>query len=958
MTRPLFSRLTPTLCGAATLAVSTAAGAQTGYYFSTGDNQQIGHHMPLDSEATLAATFDLLQDVYGVQRIYWRGLQATQVSDGLIRQEAALTAYHFNWQSDLMDRESELNRTAVQLAHDRGMEIWGEAALFDWGSEGTDSTNLLGWPGITESNLRLDNPDWVPVDRFGVRQQSGPIEFGYADARDAVANWVHTAATDVGYDGVIFHTFAENYSTQYADEFGFNDPVVTEFQNLYGVDIRREAFDVQALRNLRGTHTTAFLQTLRTRLNAEGIDLAVALNGADADQPMAWLAGDSPFPLAGTMTMHWQQWVDLGLVDELQLGQNYTAADSGVVINYAQGSGVSVSALAQNPYSSSLDPLKVQGVSAVGTGTTLEEFMRNSPIPVQLIGSLNSADPYERMRVLGQIIDGDTPATAAQISPLLNDANVLVRRMALKALGASGDPAAVPLLEDAMFDPDTAISTAAAYALRLGGFDIGEPTVTKIIAAMVQSEAPPFLEAAMGTMLSMGVDTVTPMMVDTLANHANVDARRLAARTLWNFSGGPNNAELRQTLIDALGDPDPFVRYYAAAMHGQINPSSEMVTALLDAARSGDTVVASQATDSLGRWLEIGYANAVGRKAELTAVLDALFAEYGDGSTRSNADWGFEVIGRSLLAAGAEGEQVLRQHMTQREDRLLSERAWSILFFPNSRGEFDLRTFEESEYAYLRRPRWEAVTAMADAFDSGFNGQRLDAHTPDTGMVWEVLYGEPELQVLQDAVARDGLALELRRPLNTTLSHGVRMSGHLYDTAVAELTQVTVSADWLRPDDDTFAWLVLDVGHANIHENPAVIAHTTGTYWVTSAEGTIDTGVAIGSEGWETLEILVTWGVAEGDTVEGAYDVYLTREAGNTLGELERVLIASNIAIPATDLASMQRLTLLNDAHVTVDAVTYWDNIAVRVLPIPEPATAGLLLLCLLTHRHRQSWKG
>lgn len=944
---------------AVVLATTAAADAQTGYYFSTGDNQFIGRHMPLDSEQTIAATFDLLQDVYGVQRIYWRGLQTTQITDGLIRPEAALTAYHFNWQSDLMDREQQLNQAAVQLAHDRGMEIWGEAALYDWGSEGTDSTNILGWPGIFESNLRLNNPQWVPVDRFGVRRQSGPIEFAYADARAAVADWVHQAATTAGYDGVIFHTFAENYSTHYADEFGFNDPVVQDFQSQYGVNIRREAFDTQQLRDLRGGYTTQFLQQLRTQLSGSGVDLAVALNGDDADQPMMWLAGGSPFPLAGTMTMQWRDWVDLGLVDELQLGQNYNGSDTSAILNHTSGTGVNVSALAQNPYSSSLNTLKAQGVSAVGAGTTLEEFMRNSPMPAQPIGALSSSDPYERMKVLGQIIDGDTAATVAQICPLLSDTHVLVRRIAVKALGVTGDPAAVPLLEDAMLDPDNAISTAAVYALRLSNFNTGSSTITKILDAMAQSEAPPFLEEAMVTMLSMDPNTVAPMMVTALGSNPDVDARRLAARTLWNLSGGPNNAQLRQTLIEALDDPDPFVRYYAAAIHGQVSPSSSMVSALLDAAQRPDTVVAMRAADSLGQWLDIGYANAAGRKAELVAVLGDLFADYGDGSPLPNADWGFEVIGRSLMSAGAEGEATLRQFMTQRHDRQLSERAWSILYIPNSRGAFDVGSLAAAEWAYLRRPRWDAVTAMSDAFDAATPGQKLASHTPDTGIDWDVVYGNPDLQIIQSQVARDGLALELRREFNSTTSHGVRMTGHLYDAAVAEQTRVTVTADWLRPDDATFGWMILDLGHAGPADNPAVIAHTSGTYWVTSPTGTLDTGVAIGSEGWETLELVLTWGIAEGDVVEGTYDVFLTRDADNTLGALERLLIADDIAVRATDLASLQSLLLLNDAHATGDAVTYWDNIVVSVTPVPEPAAAwAVLLVSLLAARHPQSRKG
>ena len=918
--------------GVALFAVCPTQG-QMGYYFSTGDNQQIGRHMPVDSEESIGALFDLIKDVYGVDRVYWRGLQASQISDSLVRPEAAYTAYHFQWQNELMDGAYELNKKAVQLAHDRGMEIWGEAALYDWGYEATHASNLYGWPGIVESNLRLNNPEWVPVDRFGVRRQSGPIEFGYEQAREAVVDWVDQRVADAGYDGVVFHTFAENYSTQYADEFGFNDPVVADYADRYGVDIRREAFDVQAMRDLRGEYTTAFLQELNNRLAGQGVGIAVGVNGADADQPMSWQAGGTSFPLAGTMTMQWQQWVDQGLVDELHLGQNYTGADTSSVISYTAGTGVTVSAMGQNPYAPSLNTLKAQGVLAVGSATTLEEFMRNSVFGTQPISSLQSPAAYLRMKTLGQVIDGDTTATLAQLAPLVNDEHILVRRMAMKALGVNGDPGAQPLLEQAMFDPDSAISSAAVYALRLSTFNKDGDTVDLILDAMEQSGKPTFLEEAMGTLL-LGINSsfVRPKMTDAIVNHPNTDVRRLAARTLWNLGGG-NNSEVRQAIATALEDSDPMVRFYAAATHAFVYPTDATIDNLLVVAGSSDTVVANQVTTSIGKWFDYGFASAVNRKQDIVDTLDNLFANYGDNSTASNADWGYETIGRVLLQVGDEGKDVLRGYMTQRDDRLLSERAWSILYYDNSKGLFDYSTVQEAESAYLRRPRWDAITALSDSFDSASNGQQIASYTPETGQQWDVLYGDPSLQIIQDQVSRSGMALKLHREFNSPTSNAVSLSGHLYDTAVAEQTVVTAKTDWLREDSDTFGWFILDVGHESVINNPAVIMHTSGTYWVTSGGGALDTGVPIGSDGWETLEIVLTWDIAEGDTVTGTYDVFLTRYEGNTLGALDRMLIADNVSVVSTAVESLQKLVLLNDANAFGDAITYWDNVLLHVAP-------------------------
>jgi hypothetical protein len=640
------------------------------------------------------------------------------------------------------------------------------------------------------------------------------------------------------------------------------------------------------------------------------------------------------------MTIQWQEWVDQGLVDELQLGQNYTGADTQSVISYTAGTGVTVSASGQNPYASSLNPLKAQGVRAVGTATTLEEFMRNSVFSTQPISSLQSPAAYLRMKTLQQVIDGTTPATLAQLAPLVNDSHILVRRMAMKALGVNGDPGAQALLEQAMFDQDSAISSAAVYALRLSTFNKNANTVDLIIAAMAQSGKPTFLEEAMGTLLlGMNSNIVMPKMADVLANHTNTDARRLAARTLWNLGGG-TTTQVRNALATALDDPDPMVRFYAAATHAFIPPTNATIDNLLARAAGSDTVVATQATTSIGSWFGYGFSTAFNRKQDIINTLGAVFANYGDNATVSNADWGYETVGRALLQTGNDGRGVLRDYMTQRNDRALSERAWSILYYKNSKGNFDSSTVQEAEQAYLRRPRWDAVTAMSDTFDSASNGQTLASYTPDTGQQWEVLYGDPNLQIIQDQVAQSGMAMELRRAFNSPGSHGVRLTGHLYDAAVAEQTIVTAKGDWLRDDTDTFGWFILDVGHASVVNNPAVIMHTTGTYWVTEGGGAWDTGVPIGSEGWETLEIVITWGIAEDDAVTGTYDVFLTRDADNTLGLLDRMLIADDVAVLSTDLASLQRLTLLNDANAYGDAVTWWDNILVRVDP-DLPTLAG-----------------
>jgi HEAT repeats len=903
------------------------AQGQDGYYFSVGDNHTIANNMSLQSPEVIGATFDMLQNVYGVERIYWRGLQMTQISDSIVRPEDANFALRFEWQNTTLDQQMQINQTAVQLAHDRGMELWGEGALYDWGANGTDSVgSFLAWPGPVESNFRVNNPQWEPVDRYGMRRQSGPIELAYPAARTALSNWFTQTATDTGYDGVMFTTFAENYSTNYANEFGFNDPIVAEFQSRYGVDIRRESFNTADWQNLRGEYTTQFLATLQSQLSAGGIKLGVELNGTNPNQGLPW--GGLPFATAGSMNLDWQKWVDDGLVDELQFRRNFSNGDDvSTVINYTNGTPVQITSVHQQPYNSGLISFKNQGVSIIGAALTLEEFMRNGPLPALGIGSINDPDPYNRMRVLGRIIDGDESATVAQVSPLLNDENVLVRRMAIKALGAIGDPSAIPLLENAMFDLDNAINSAAVRALRFVN-DASTPQL--VLDAMAQIGNPTFLEEAKNTLVSFGPAAMElPLTNAVRLQDPSVDVRRLAMRTLWNLSG-PHTNRMRSTITVGMSDPDPYVRYWAAAHAANIAPDNSSLDALIAAAQGSDTVVSTRAADSIGKVITTGFSAALARKGELIGVLADQFAQFGDGTIGSDTDWAYQVPGRALQDVGPDGLVYLRDFMTQRSDRTLSENAWRILHIPSGRAP-SVVTELQAQDAFLRRPRWDPVLAMADSFDNGTPGQLLTSYTPDTGTQWQVLFGDPNDQTI---VSRNGeQVLELRRGFNSG-THGVKLTGHLYDAAVAEITRVTVKADWLREDAGTFGRLVLDLGHTGAVRNPSIIANTDGNYWVLTADTSINTGVPIGVGGWETIELALTWGIADGDLVEGTYDVYLSRDSNNSLGVLDRLLIASDISVAATNLTTMQQLILLNDANLTGDAVTYWDNISVVVDPI------------------------
>jgi len=107
------------------VALAAAPPEAMGCYVSTGDNDWLWDSPPVQSAADIEAVFDSLQRVFGVQRIYWRGLQTELVLDTwVVRPENLLLAQFYDWERYLT-REVGVSRLAVEEAHRRGMTIWG-----------------------------------------------------------------------------------------------------------------------------------------------------------------------------------------------------------------------------------------------------------------------------------------------------------------------------------------------------------------------------------------------------------------------------------------------------------------------------------------------------------------------------------------------------------------------------------------------------------------------------------------------------------------------------------------------------------------------------------------------------------------------------------------------------------------------------------------------------------------
>ncbi|HJN15954.1 MAG TPA: family 10 glycosylhydrolase, partial [Armatimonadota bacterium] len=435
-------------CLLALIQVPTANAAEkplVGFYISTGDNDWLWQSPPVSSEASIRATFEASRRIFGVDRIYWRGFQSELLLGHFeVRPENFTGSGFWEWERHLLD-EVGTSRMAVDIAREQGLEIWGMTGFFEHGaSPATDAAKGYG-PSVIEDRLRIEHPEWIPVDRRGIRRQAGPLELAYPAARKAQVKRYVKLLTEGGYDGVMFYNYVENFAIRFEDEFGFNEPIVREYKRRYGRDIRTEEFDHNAWYRLRGEYVTQFVRELSEGLHAAGKKFGITIDPQESHLPQPWLASRETIN-SGKVYLDWERWVREGLLDELQV---YLNGDKEAAINNAIAIcgevDCPVSVVQGWSFADKHQHFYDAGVRCIGVGNSLEiEQGLKEP---QTLAALDSDDPLAKLGLIHQSGEGDVELTLAQLTRLARDEDVLVRRQALVALGKTGVAEAVAEIE-------------------------------------------------------------------------------------------------------------------------------------------------------------------------------------------------------------------------------------------------------------------------------------------------------------------------------------------------------------------------------------------------------------------------------------------------------------------------------------------------------------------------------
>jgi hypothetical protein len=681
-----------------------AAGAGRdpyGIFISTGDNNYSGNCLPIDSKAAIDASFDLFKDL-GAGHVYWRGLESgVWMELNHVRKESPRYYALWKWLRHL--DSMGLDRYASDAAHKRGMQIWGVGNIGDWASAG-DVPPFDDYPYNSESRLRIEHPEWVPVDRRGILKQGGSIDFCYPEARRAMCDIHMKIIKQHGYDGAMFFTYAENHSVRFQDEFGYNQPVVDEFKRRYGIDLRTQNFTRSASRldwvRLRGEYFTQFYRELREEFKKNNYKLAVVLDPHDIYYTQPWNIPEI-MQTSGPIYQDLETWLSEDLIDQFVVFGSASGILQSKAIKDAfwlsRNTPVTVAAFTSSPPNAERwAPFIRQGLSIIDNFNEEEMYLDRSVIPEQPVSSLKSSQDVLCMRVLSQIIYGKTKASIADLIPLTKHKNLLIRRMALKSLGLSKDPKAVRVTEQGLKDPENAVRSIAALAV---GLNPGPQSHKKLLETVEKFGNLSLNEIVLRSLVQIG-EPIKSDLVKAVKTSKNGMVRTTALRAMEKLVTAADLSLLKEE----LNDDDLFARFTAAKLLASIQNSNGAIELLIQATTHEDPVVSDRAATSLGSIVVRKELSVEGLRVQILEALKVLYGKLGEGCQRVDAEWGYRPVGNALLAMGADGEAVLKGFMLQKEDKRLAESAWKSLYIRQKPNSFSEVTEKENAEAFRMRP--------------------------------------------------------------------------------------------------------------------------------------------------------------------------------------------------------------------------------------------------------------
>jgi len=212
-----------------------------------------------------------------------------------------------------------------QNAHNLGMKAYLYTSIFDEGwalapkkIREVSYHNDMHFQHVSwQSDFNGEHPEFAVVDRGGEKRQEGVLCLAYPEVRKHLIRRCQALMDDGNFDGLFICLRSQSKPADFADQYGFNEPVRNDYLERYGRDIWREDFDLHLWRDLQGSYLTIFLSELRSSFSNRDIEILV---GA----PRGKILG----PPFGNATLHWDTWVQNGIIDGLVIDQNSSQCPS------------------------------------------------------------------------------------------------------------------------------------------------------------------------------------------------------------------------------------------------------------------------------------------------------------------------------------------------------------------------------------------------------------------------------------------------------------------------------------------------------------------------------------------------------------------------------------------------------------------------------------------------------
>lgn len=668
-------------------------------FCGTGDHLWGRHLEPVDSPATIHAMLEWMSETYSISRIYWRGGQTMMWDEHFRIEQEKLLPYDWTAWKHHLYHDLKINEVVVSAAHQHKMEAFLYMGLFEFGVQ--PDIGVIG-PYPFEDEIRREHPEWCPVDRWGERRCPGPISFCYPEARKLIIDRYVKNLKHYNYDGICFYTYVENCGILYEDEFGFNQPIVEEFNQRYpDVNLKRDqltATQKQYWYACRGKFTTDFLRELKAELSRHGKKLSVIIDAKNPDYVQPWwgqtVAG------SGKIKMDWRLWVREKIVDELwiQLAPTKNQHETlDLVRKECDQYGVKLTVRAIDPFENGWKPYIKSGVTPVAVITWKRNGIERFTHQQIDEDSLRSADWKVRLQALTDVESGKLKVTEAQAGELASDIHVLVRRRAMYVLAAMKAHSQVATIETGMFDDESSVRIAATGALAAVH---RKESALRIFAALEKDGYFQIKLAAVEALSAMKEQALTVLLEGVKSSHYAV--REVSVRALSNLGAAGFVKDVFPSLFATIvnREEDERVRRHAltglAGLRLKLDQANQdkLMSTLMDLASTDTSVLVQlRAARELGSFYVP--TTSTGRD-QIVECLAAGFRKYGDACQRSDAAYGWRLFGNALLMCHERGRKQLEAMRLQKDDKWLAWLAYEVEYLPHRQMKISMIEEEEA----------------------------------------------------------------------------------------------------------------------------------------------------------------------------------------------------------------------------------------------------------------------